>query len=441
MSYTVFIVDEHLSFQAHPLSTLFLDCNSFFASVEEQENPDLRGKPVIVVPVDADSTCAIAASAPAKKLGIKTGTIVGEAKRICPELRVVPARPVVYKAYHEAIRQAAQTVLPEAKVHSIDEMSYGLIGIEREPSEARRLAELMKSRILKKVGSCITCSVGIAPNTFLAKVASEIVKPDGLVILEAKDFPGRLLELDITDLAGINRQMAKRLNAHMIFTSADLCQADKAELRAAFGSIVGERWWYLLRGFTLAEEEREQKSITQSHVLPPELRTPDGCFEVLVRLLTKGLARLRSKGFLASRLTVHVNGLGRRWDAAARLGPSDDTTAFLGILTSLWQGRDFSRPIQVGIGLHDLQTAAQVTPSLFDESPQPRFTPQKSFSKALDDLNGKFGKNSVFVGSSNRVKDLVDEKIAFNKTWLFSEGKGDNDWSAALPRPESTSNS
>ena len=98
---------------------------------------------------------------------------------------------------NEALRQIAQEVLPEEKVHSIDEMSYRLIGDECRPETARKLALEMKDRIRTKIGPYITCSIGIAPNDFLAKVATEIEKPNGLVVLEGKDLPGRLLELKL----------------------------------------------------------------------------------------------------------------------------------------------------------------------------------------------------------------------------------------------------
>src|SRR5947209_374011 len=126
--------------QERPLDVLFLDINSYFATVEQQEQPELRGKPIIVSPVNSDSTCAIAASYEAKRYGIKTGTNVGEARTMCPGLIVVPARPSLYVHYHERIIEAAESVLPVEKVDSIDEMHFKLIGKEREVPEAHRLA-------------------------------------------------------------------------------------------------------------------------------------------------------------------------------------------------------------------------------------------------------------------------------------------------------------
>src|SRR5579859_6769789 len=128
------MVDANLPFNLHterPLGVLFMDVNAYFATCEQQERPELRGKPIIVVPMETDSTCAIAASYEAKKFGIKTGTNVGEAKMMCRDLIVVPARPSLYVHYHERIIETAESVLPVEKVCSIDEMYFRLIGKER----------------------------------------------------------------------------------------------------------------------------------------------------------------------------------------------------------------------------------------------------------------------------------------------------------------------
>ncbi len=417
-------MDGNLPLNAPKLRSLFLDYNAFFASVEQQEHPELRGKPVAVGPYDNDTTIAIASSQEARKFGIKCGTNIGEAKRMCPDLIVVGATPRLYKAYHEALRQIAQEVLPEEKVHSIDEMSYRLIGDECRPDTARSLALEMKERIRTKIGPYITCSIGIAPNDYLAKVATEIEKPNGLVVLEGQDLPGRLLELKLTDLCGINHKMARRLNAAMIFNVTDLYQRNAQELKLAFGSIMGERWWYLLRGFEVDQPENPQKSLGHSHVLPPELRNEQGVREVMLRLLQKAAARLRAEQLWAGGMHLFVNGKTKSWERHVSLPPSQDTVTLNDAFFKEWSSRDFEVPFMVGVTFTNLKVAEQVTPSLFDATVE-----RAQLNRAVDKLNGKFGKNSVYVAGMERTKDHATEKIAFNKTWLFQEGKGDNDWS------------
>lgn len=409
--------------EAKRLGVLFLDVNAYFATVEQQERPELRGRPIIVVPMETDSTCAIAASYQAKKFGIKTGTNVGEAKRMCRDLIVVPARPSLYVHYHEKIIEAAETVLPVEKVCSIDEMYFRLIGKEREPEEAARLANRIKAALKAKVGSQITCSVGIAPNPFLAKLGTDMMKPDGLVILEAKDLPTKILDLKLTDFAGINKRMAARLQGAGIFSVEQMYAKTPLELRTAFGSVSGEKWWYLLRGYELGKDETERKSLSHSNVMHPENRTDEGCRDMLLRLIQKASARLRANGLWAAGMGVSVQGFKRSWKAHTRLSPSQDTLTFNDEFLRLWQTRNFEGPRTVGVVFYDLAVTEEVTPSLFDSS-----MVRAELNQAVDKVNQKFGKNTIFLAGMEKVKDRADEKIAFNKTWLFSEGKGDNVW-------------
>jgi hypothetical protein len=182
---------------------LFLDLNAFFASCEQQEAPALRGKPVIVVQTLTDSAVAIAASYEAKGFGIKTGTLVREARRLCPGVIPVEANHPLYTDYHERILAAVNTCLPVEKVMSIDEMACRLIGTERQVDVARELALKVKRALRERVGECLTCSIGIAPNVFLGKVGSDLQKPDGLVVITKDDLPGVLLGLDLQDIYGI----------------------------------------------------------------------------------------------------------------------------------------------------------------------------------------------------------------------------------------------
>jgi DNA polymerase-4 len=399
------------------LRWIFLDLNSFFASVEQSERPELRDRPVAVVPMETDSTCAIAASYQAKAYGVKTGTNVGEARRMCPEIVFVKARPKLYVEYHERILEEVEQVLPIDKVCSIDEMRFRLLGEERRASVARQLALRLKERIRGRIAEPLTCSVGIAPNPFLAKVATELEKPDGLVVLEAERAEAQLRQLELMDFPGINKRMRARLEAHGIFSAADLLEADRQEIKTAFGSVVGERWWYLLRGYDLPDPVTHRRSISHSHVLPPDLRTQEGSKQVLLRLLQKGCARLRDSELFAARFGVSVSGRDRSWKREVRVEPSQETRVFHEKLLELWQERDFDTPRKVGIVLSDLEAREQHTPSLFDETQD-----EPVLGKAIDRVNKRFGKNSIYLAAIHRAKDSAEEKIAFQKTQLFNEG-------------------
>jgi len=208
---------------------LFVDMNAYFASVEQQVCPELRGRPTAVVPVMTDSTCCIAVSYEAKEYGIKTGTKVLAARRLCPDLQLVESRPALYVKYHKEIIEAVNTVLPVEQVHSIDEMSCKLIGRERNPDYAVLLAKDIKQAIKERVGKYLLCSIGIAPNRFLSKVASNMEKPNGMTLITEDELPHKLYSLSLSDLPGIGSGMLTRLNLHGVNSVEALCSLSQSQ--------------------------------------------------------------------------------------------------------------------------------------------------------------------------------------------------------------------
>ena len=420
------MVDENLPILPagdRRLRYLFLDLNSYFASVEQQEHPEFRSKPLAVVPVMADTSFVIAASYEAKRCGIRTGTQIGEAKNLCPDLILTKGNHPMYGAYHDRVIEAVEEVLPIEQVCSIDEMRFKLLGEEREPERARELAMEIKAIIRERVGQCMTCSVGVAPNPFLSKIGTELQKPDGLVIIQAHELPEKLHSLKLTDFTGINKRMQVRLNSAGIFTSGQLCAASKQELHHAFGGIIGDRWWYLLRGYDLPGEATKQRTLGHSHVLAPNLRTDQGPREVMLRLLQKASARLRQEELFAGGMVIAVKGFEKSWKAVIPLSGTQDTVRLNAEFLKAWETRDYKKPRMAAITFYDLRKPEAVTPSLFDEE-----NDRSELNHAVDDLNQKFGKNTIYLAGMKSAKDAAEERIAFNKTWLFKEGKDDNVW-------------
>src|ERR1051325_4992956 len=142
------------------LTTLFLDLNSYFASVEQQVQPGLRGRPVAVAPVVGDSGCCIAVSYEGKKFGVKTGTRVGEARALCPGIEIVDARPRLYVLMHHRVLKAIDRHIPIDKVHSIDEVSCRLDRTQRTAAACEALAAKIKAEIRRTCGVCMRCSIG-----------------------------------------------------------------------------------------------------------------------------------------------------------------------------------------------------------------------------------------------------------------------------------------
>jgi DNA polymerase-4 len=228
------------------LEWLFFDLNSYFASVEQQDNPALRGQPVAIVPSMTDATCAIAASYEAKAFGIKTGTKIYEAKKLCPQLKCVLARHDVYVTYHQRIFEEVGRHIPISKICSIDEGACKLLKNEQTPEQAIRIANNIKEGLRLNIGEHIKCSIGIASNIFLAKTATDMQKPNGLVILPPNNYQDRLFALRLPDLCGIGQNIEHRLNRAGIRTIEQLWNLSPKHARKIWGSVAGEIFWYRL---------------------------------------------------------------------------------------------------------------------------------------------------------------------------------------------------
>ena len=263
-----------------------------------------------MVPLVADTTCCIAASYEAKRYGVRTGTQVGEAKRLCPGIVLVEARHELYVEYHHRVVEAVESCLPVTSVMSIDEMACRLLGREQPLLAALELARDVKAAVRRKVGSTLRCSVGLATNRYLSKVASDMEKPDGLVALTPDLLHDALSALTPRDLPGVGARMEKRLHQAGIQTMEQLLALDREQLHTAWGGIGGEKLWHWLRGEDFGDPELEHaKSIGHSHVLSPEPRTPEGAYAVANKLLHKAAMRLRMQKLWAAGISlsaVHV---------------------------------------------------------------------------------------------------------------------------------------
>lgn len=400
-----------------PLRALYVDFNAYFASVEQQLRPELRGRPVGVLPVLAETTCCIAASYEAKAFGVKTGTPVYEARRRCPGIVLLEARPSRYVEMHHRLVATVESCTPVGQVLSIDEMCCPLMGSERQRDRALALAAQIKTTIATRVGECLRSSIGIAPNTFLAKIASNMQKPDGCTVIEAADLPQALHRLELSDIPGIGRAMESRLWRHGIETVAQLCAANAAQLRAAWGSIEGERMHARLRGEEIAPTDSERASVSHSHVLPPELRTESAAYSVLHRLLQKAATRLRSHALVAGNVHVRISfrQQGERWDwrADQPVDATADTRTLLHALDVLWRQRPpalrgRAEPIAIGVALTRLRGAAHRSRDLFEDQET-----SERLNATLDAITRRFGRKSAYFGGAHAALAAAPMRIAF----------------------------
>ncbi|MCX6808561.1 MAG: hypothetical protein NTW50_02750 [Candidatus Berkelbacteria bacterium] len=391
-------------------AVLFLDMNSFFASVEQQVQPPLRGVPVGVAPYIGNTGCIIAASYEAKAKGVKICQ-VGEAKKICPEIRIVEARPALYMLYHKELRKVIEKFTPYFEALSVDEFAIRLTPLDQNREKAVELALKLKKAIKEEIGDYLRCSIGIGPSVFLAKMAGERQKPDGLTIVTLKDLESFYAPLKLTDLVGINWRLELQLKNFGINSPLSLFEKQVGDMVRIL-KHPGRLWYFRLRGYEVDEFVLGSKTIGHSHVLAPEFRTKEGALSVLRKLIFKAGYRLRKEGYQAAGVSVVVNFLDRdSFHTSQKFPLFCDNQSFLKHTYSLlvkcqWR----SRPIFVAVSAFNLVRHDSGQISIF-----PEIEKSKKLSETLDKINDDFGADSIFPASMFGSRDSAPDRIPFGR--------------------------
>lgn len=400
------------------LRYLFIDFDSFFASVEQQFQPRLRGKPVGVVPsLGVDTTCCIAASYEAKAHGVKTGTAVREARYLCPGIVFVQAGHSDYVRVHEKIKTLIHRIIYVEEVLSIDEM-YGKLPPhwQRKETACSKAMEI-KQALHEEIGPYVQASIGLAPNRFLAKLASKLEKPNGLTTMDFEEIPEKLYRFELEDITGIGRAMQRRLKTARILNMEQLYHASRHKLHKVWGSIEGDRMWYALRGIELPPIQTRRQTIGHSHILPPRLRSTHGAQATLHRMLQKACRRLRAMNYFAGHLQIQVKfGFEMRWRAETHCFPTQDCVTIGRLLNFLWDShpQEAPEPTKVAVTLSHLEHLLGHTPSLFPEDNQSR---RVDLQKAMDQVNRQHGGRTLYYADAmeaQRSSEAAPMRIAFN---------------------------
>lgn len=393
------------------LNWLYIDINSYFATIEQQLDSSIRNKPVAIVPLLSDHTCAIAASYEAKRLGIKTGTIIREAKKLCPDLICIQARQSVHAEFHRRIFQEIDKYLHVDNIFSIDEGACRLTGSLRDKAEVLYIAQVIKDAIKSNVGDYITCSIGIASNRYLAKIASNMQKPDGLTIILPKDLPDILYKLKLTDLPGVGNKLYQRLSKNGILTVEQLSKFDRGQLRTLWGSMWGEKIWYLMRGADFQLEDSKSSCISQSQVLGPELRNKEGARNILLSLVFKAATRLRAKALLTNNVAINLKLQGQgKLSKRLKTPFINDSQSLSSLLLKLFDeltiNNDKLVVHQVSIGFNNLRSDTGQLELAIDKNKQKN----NKLSLLMDTINAKYGSDFIRIGllkGSNKTQDCA----------------------------------
>lgn len=399
--------------KSHLLNWLYIDFNSFFASCEKQEHPEFQGRPVAVVPMLADSTSCIAACYQAKAYGVKTGTLVRDAKKMCPGLVLVPASHGVYVKYHHKALEAIESCVPIHSVCSIDEICCELTGSQKNLSVATALVNKIKEALKNHLGPQLTVSVGLGPNILLSKMAADMQKPNGLTWIKLSELPEKLYSLKTRDIPGVGHQMEWRLIQNGVSTMKDLLALNEYQMRGIWKSVLGARYYRLLKGENILSDpyNEAQKSIGHQHVLPPKERNFQDALLVLQKLLVKAAVRVRREGFMARKLYVSVRFLDRnRWHNEVSFHETQDSGLLVKHLLKMYRlCPRKSPPVKAAIVLSDFISDKEHQLSFFEN------LRRSDFYKVVDKINERYGRNTLHIASLNENLDSAPTRIAFSR--------------------------
>lgn len=391
--------------------------DSFFASIEQQVNPELRGRPIAICPFLHNATSVIAASIEAKRYGVRTGTPVKDAKRLCPGITLLADTPTSYRQYHHYIMEELRDTRCQVEVRSIDEAA---LTVPHDMVEhASQVAAEVQRRIFG-VGSQLSCSIGVSSNRFLAKMATKLHKPGGVAELRTKDLGAYYELLELTDLYGISWRMERRLNKLGISSPLDFYLAPHRLLEKAFG-IEGTRWYLRLRGYEVDARKTKRGMIGhQSTITPKPATSYDQVALVASQLCHRAAYRLRLAGLAAGSLSVGLRHSDRskQYRYYRTHYPFWDSASCVRHTMELLQHMPLHQPVRlVSVTLSRLSAQQDLTLPLFTESSH-----SNQISTALDAINERWGRGSI-APASHLGGQQARDRIGFGNAHQMASEK------------------
>jgi len=373
--------------------------DAFFASVEQLDDPRLRGKPVLVGH-DGPRGVVAAASYESRVFGCHSAQPMSVAKRICPHAIIVPGRHARYREVSQKVFELFERVTPRVEPLSIDEAFLDLTGTERLLGPADAVARKLKHDIRATTG--LTASIGVAPNKFLAKLASDLEKPDGLTIITPENLDRILLPLPISKLWGVGPKTAQKLEGIGIRTFADVRRMPPELLSARFGE-EGDRY----RRLAFGQDDREviadssAKSIGQEQTFGTDVADLEELRRVLLAQAEQVGHRLRRHGLRARSVVVKIRyGDFETITRSTTLEQPTDITQDLyragRELFDRWAARSFQPVRLIGLTASRLSTDAGQM-HLFTQGESDR---HRRLDQALDRINDRFGKSVIRRGNA-----------------------------------------
>jgi DNA polymerase-4 len=335
-----------------PRAIALVDMNAFFASIEQRDHAEWRGRPVAITN-GSQGSCIITCSYEARAYGIKTGMRLKQGRQLCPELIQCPAHPERYAAISTAIMNALQDITPDIEVFSVDEAFLDVTHCQRLLGTPAQIARLTKQKVFEASG--ILCSVGISGDKTTAKFAAKLNKPDGLTVIPPREAAERLRNVPVTELCGIAAGVGRFLAEHGVHTCGEVKKLPISVLARRFGN-PGRRIWYMCQGqdpAALQQDVPAPKSIGHGKIMPPDTRDPNVLLTYLMHMSEKVGARLRRHHLQARTFSIGLR-TAEGW-AGSKLQcvlPTNDGHQIMAlcrrVLDEVWQGQ----------GIHQVQVTA-----------------------------------------------------------------------------------
>jgi DNA polymerase-4 len=411
---------DQLGLNTAPPATLVVDLNCAFASIEQQHDPELRGKPLAIAAYATNAATIVSSSREARDLGIKTGMKVFEAKAIFPKVLVMEPNPPRYREVSDRLMDILERHTPDVLRMSIDEASLSLAGtpdLVRLGTEG--VGRAIKKALRAEVGECVTCSVGISTSIWMAKQASNLNKRDGLERIDHTNLVSVFQRLQLTDLSGIAEASARRLHVAGIRTPMEFLRSTSEDLhRAGWNPEHAKGWLRRLRGFEVSNFEGvARKSYSHSHVLARATSSQRELEELLMRLSDMVGRRLRSAGRRGRVVSVGVvyRPLAGHFSKQVTLSnPISTGEEIYRAALELLAAREPRREIgTLGVGLAGLTEAGSGQLGLFGGEVQPR---NERLEMAIDKIRDRFGEDAVQRARLLGRAPVVRDRIAFGNT-------------------------
>lgn len=390
---------------------MHIDLNSCFATAEQCVNPHLRGKPLVICAYASPNGCVVAPSIEAKRLGIKTGMTLRDARLLCPKVIVRTPTPSLYRDIHQKFKRIFHDYSPHVTPKSIDE---AVIDFTQTASYFNRdLAEIgkeIKDRLRTEVNEWMSCNVGIGTNRFLAKTAAGLHKPDGLDVITHKNLEEIYSQLKLTDLCGINTRFEARLNAYGIFTPLQFFTAPLQKLqKQVFRSILGYYWYLRLRGHEIDNVDFGRKSFGNSYALREQTADQSKLAPLLMKLCEKTGRRLRRHQYSAQGVAVWALYTdGTTWHQSRRQEIPVYTTHEIYVKAlRLLNKTGYEKKVRnLAISVYDLIDDKSEQLEIFN-------VPTHAVSDSADEMDDRYGEFTVIPALMLGMKDTIIDRVAF----------------------------